>query len=120
MSGFASAHFGSDALERGRRIFGPGDGPSHDQEVGSGRGGQGAADGGRDVIVARGDVGDDGAQHVEGRAVTEPALQLHVELDLVEPNIDQIQPQAFQSDAYFIDMGIPEDYQRAQDEIGIE
>ena len=42
------------------------------------------------------------------------------ELDLVEPNIDRIQPRAFQSDAYFIDMGIPEDYQRAQHEIGIE
>ena len=42
------------------------------------------------------------------------------ELDLVEPNIDRIQPRAFQSDAYFIDMGIPEDYQRAQHEIGAE
>jgi D-glycero-alpha-D-manno-heptose 1-phosphate guanylyltransferase len=42
------------------------------------------------------------------------------EMDLVEPNIDRIQPQAFQSDAYFIDMGIPEDYQRAQHEIGVE
>ena len=42
------------------------------------------------------------------------------ELDLVEPNIDRIQPQAYQSDAYFIDMGIPEDYQRAQFEIGAE
>ena len=42
------------------------------------------------------------------------------ELDLVELNIDQIQPQAYQSDAYFIDMGIPEDYQRAQHEIGAE
>jgi D-glycero-alpha-D-manno-heptose 1-phosphate guanylyltransferase len=41
------------------------------------------------------------------------------ELDLVEPNIDRIQPRAFQSDAYFIDMGIPEDYQRAQREIGV-
>ena len=42
------------------------------------------------------------------------------ELDLVEPNIDRIKPQAFQSDTYFIDMGIPEDYQRAQHEIGVE
>ena len=42
------------------------------------------------------------------------------EQDLVEPNIDRIQPRAFQSDAYFIDMGVPEDYQRAQHEIGIE
>ena len=42
------------------------------------------------------------------------------ELDLVEPNIDRIQPRAFQSDAYFIDMGIPEDYERARHEIGVE
>jgi len=42
------------------------------------------------------------------------------EQDLVEPNIDRIQPRAFQSDAYFIDMGVPEDYERAQREIGVE
>jgi D-glycero-alpha-D-manno-heptose 1-phosphate guanylyltransferase len=42
------------------------------------------------------------------------------EQDLVEPNIDRIRPLAFQSDAYFIDMGIPEDYERAQSEIGSE
>jgi len=42
------------------------------------------------------------------------------ERDLVEPNIDRIRPLAFQSNAYFIDMGIPEDYERAQSEIGSE
>jgi NDP-sugar pyrophosphorylase family protein len=42
------------------------------------------------------------------------------EQDLVEPNIDRIQPRAYQSDAYFIDMGVPEDYARAQREIGVE
>lgn len=42
------------------------------------------------------------------------------EQDLVEPGIDRIQPRAFQSDAYFIDMGIPEDYARARREIGVE
>ena len=42
------------------------------------------------------------------------------EQDLVEPGIDRIQPRAFQSDAYFIDMGIPEDYERARREIGAE
>ena len=42
------------------------------------------------------------------------------ELDLVEPNIARIQPRAFQSDAYFIDMGVPEDYARARHEIGVE
>jgi NDP-sugar pyrophosphorylase family protein len=36
----------------------------------------------------------------------------------VEPNIDRIRPVAFQSSAYFIDMGVPEDYERAQREIG--
>lgn len=40
------------------------------------------------------------------------------EQDLVEPNIGSIRPLAFCSDAYFIDMGIPEDYARAQREIG--
>lgn len=42
------------------------------------------------------------------------------EQDLVEPNIQRIRPRAFRSDAYFIDMGIPEDYERARREIGIE
>jgi D-glycero-alpha-D-manno-heptose 1-phosphate guanylyltransferase len=42
------------------------------------------------------------------------------EQDLVEANIDRIQPRALQSDAYFIDMGIPEDYERARREIGVE
>ena len=40
------------------------------------------------------------------------------EKDLIEPNIGRIRPLAFQSDAYFIDMGIPADYERAQSEIG--
>ena len=47
-------------------------------------------------------------------------VRFSFEQDLVEPNIDRIQPRAFQSDAYFIDMGVPEDYQRAQREIGVE
>lgn len=42
------------------------------------------------------------------------------EQDLVGPNIGRIWPRAFQSDAYFIDMGVPEDYERAQHEIGVE
>ena len=41
------------------------------------------------------------------------------EQDLIEPNIDGIQPRAFMSDAYFIDIGVPEDYERAQQEIGV-
>ncbi len=42
------------------------------------------------------------------------------EQDLVEPNLDRIRPFAFMSNAYFIDMGIPEDYERAQRQIGTE
>jgi D-glycero-alpha-D-manno-heptose 1-phosphate guanylyltransferase len=42
------------------------------------------------------------------------------EQDLVELNIDHIRPRAFKSDAYFIDMGVPGDYERAQREIGVE
>ena len=47
-------------------------------------------------------------------------VRFSFEQDLVEPNIDRIQPRAFQSEAYFIDMGVPEDYERAQREIGIQ
>jgi len=46
-------------------------------------------------------------------------VRFSFEQDLVEPNIDGIRPRAFKSDAYFIDIGIPEDYQRAQQEIGV-
>jgi len=42
------------------------------------------------------------------------------EQDLVEPNVQRIRPRAFRSDAYFIDMGVPEDYERARREIGNE
>jgi len=45
-------------------------------------------------------------------------VKFSFEQDLIEPNISRIRPLAFQSDAYFIDMGIPEDYRRAQSEIG--
>jgi len=40
------------------------------------------------------------------------------EQDLVEPNIEHIRPLAYQSNTYFIDMGVPDDYERAQSEIG--
>jgi len=42
------------------------------------------------------------------------------ELDLIEPNISQIRPRAFFSQGDFIDMGIPEEYARAQREIGLD
>jgi D-glycero-alpha-D-manno-heptose 1-phosphate guanylyltransferase len=45
-------------------------------------------------------------------------VKFSFEQDLVEPNVASICPVAFQSDAYFIDMGVPEDYARAQREIG--
>ena len=45
-------------------------------------------------------------------------VKFSFEQDMVEPNIARIRPVAFQSNAYFIDMGIPEDYERAQSEIG--
>ena len=42
------------------------------------------------------------------------------ERDLIEPNVGRIRPLAYQSDAYFIDMGVPEDYRRAQHEMARE
>ena len=54
------------------------------QEVGARGGSHGAADGGGDVVVARGDIGYEGAEHVERRVVAQALLQAHVRLDLVE------------------------------------
>jgi len=45
-------------------------------------------------------------------------VKFSFEQDLVEPNVASICPVAFQSGAYFVDMGVPEDYARAQSEIG--
>lgn len=39
------------------------------------------------------------------------------ESDLLEKNVERIRPLAFVSDAYFIDIGVPEDYQRAGREV---
>ncbi len=57
------------------------------QEVGPGRGRHGPADGRDDVVVARGDVGDERAQDVERRAFADPFLEPHVHLDLVERDV---------------------------------
>ena len=46
-------------------------------------GGDGPADGRGDVVVAGGDVGDQGAQHIEGRALADGLLHLHIGGDLV-------------------------------------
>ena len=40
------------------------------------------------------------------------------ERDLVEANLAQIRPRGYQANGYFIDMGVPDDYERAQDEVG--
>ena len=45
-------------------------------------------------------------------------VKFSFEQDLIEPNIAGIHPAAYQSGAYFIDMGVPADYERAQREIG--
>jgi len=42
------------------------------------------------------------------------------ERDFIEPNVRRIRPCAFFSDADFIDIGVPDDYARAQHEIGLE
>ena len=39
------------------------------------------------MVVARGNVGDDGAQHVEGRPHADALLHLHVGLDLVQGHV---------------------------------
>jgi D-glycero-alpha-D-manno-heptose 1-phosphate guanylyltransferase len=40
------------------------------------------------------------------------------ELDMVEANVDRIRPLAYRSGEYFIDMGVPEDFERARIEVG--
>jgi D-glycero-alpha-D-manno-heptose 1-phosphate guanylyltransferase len=39
------------------------------------------------------------------------------ETDFLEPFIDDLAVFAFECEGYFIDIGVPEDYNRAQDEI---
>ncbi len=41
------------------------------------------------------------------------------EMDFLHKNIEKIKPIAFSSNSYFIDIGIPEDYKKAQKEIGL-
>ena len=54
------------------------------QKVRARGGGHGPADGSRDVVVARRDVGDERPEHVKRRVVAQALLQLHVGGDLVE------------------------------------
>lgn len=39
------------------------------------------------------------------------------EIDLLQPHCNVLKPRAFVTDAYFIDIGVPEDYDRAQYEL---
>lgn len=48
-----------------------------------------------------------------------PGSRFSFEKDLLEPGVGEIRPRAFLSDAYFIDIGIPTDYERAQREVGL-
>jgi hypothetical protein len=49
--------------------------------------GRGRADAARDVVVAGENVGHERPEHVERRAVTHGALQLHVVFDLIERHV---------------------------------
>ncbi len=51
-------------------------------------------------------------------AMSAPGARFSFEKELLEARVDQIRPRAFLSDAYFIDIGIPADYERAQREVG--
>jgi D-glycero-alpha-D-manno-heptose 1-phosphate guanylyltransferase len=42
------------------------------------------------------------------------------ERDFLEPNANALSPLAFQTDGYFIDIGVPEDFARAQRELGTD
>jgi len=42
-----------------------------------------------------------------------------LEKDFLQPNLSEIRPLAFDRTGYFIDIGVPEDYQRAQRELGL-
>ena len=53
------------------------------QESSAAHGGDGPADGSGDVVIAGGDVGDQGAQHIEGGSHADGLLHLHVGGDLV-------------------------------------
>ena len=47
----------------------------------------------------------------------EPAPAFSFERDFLEPRAGSLRPLAFQADGYFIDIGVPEDYRRAQTEL---
>ena len=53
------------------------------QEVRTADSSQGTADGASDVVVAGGNIGYQGSQNVEGSAMAQAFLQLHIGSDLV-------------------------------------
>ena len=57
------------------------------QEVGAGAGGNGATDGGGDVVVAHADIGHQRPEHIERGVVAQTLLQLHIGGDLVERHV---------------------------------
>ncbi len=57
------------------------------QEVGTGAGGDGAADGGGDVVVTHADIGHQRSEHIERSIVAQALLQFHVGGDLVERHV---------------------------------
>ena len=57
------------------------------QEVGARARGDGATDGGGDVVVAHADIGHQRPQHIERGVVAQALLQFHVGSDLVERHV---------------------------------
>ena len=57
------------------------------QEVGAGAGGDSAADGCGDVVVAHADIGHQRPEHIERGVVAQALLQFHVGGDLVERHV---------------------------------
>jgi D-glycero-alpha-D-manno-heptose 1-phosphate guanylyltransferase len=49
--------------------------------------------------------------------IAEFAPRFSFETDVLEKHLQEIRPLAFESDAYFIDIGVPEDYERAAREV---
>jgi D-glycero-alpha-D-manno-heptose 1-phosphate guanylyltransferase len=47
----------------------------------------------------------------------EPAPAFSFERDFLEPKAGTLRPLAFEADGYFIDIGVPDDYRRAQTEL---
>ena len=60
------------------------------QEVGAGAGGDGATDGGGDVVVSHTDIGHQRPEHIERGVVAQALLQFHIGGDLVERHVGPV------------------------------